>query len=132
MVQWAQRLRFLLLCGVILAGVFASLAGIAVPAYSNSIRHAREAVLKEDLHVLREAIRSYTIDKKRGPGSLGDLIREGYLKSIPEDPMTHANDTWVSGSSTGLRSLNQPDPGIDDIQSGSDETGSDGQSYNNW
>jgi prepilin-type N-terminal cleavage/methylation domain-containing protein len=49
--------------------IIAILAAIAIPAYVSSIRAAREAVLKEDLHVLRDAIDSYTNDKKRTSGS---------------------------------------------------------------
>ncbi len=105
---------------------------IAVPSYISAIRHAREAVLKEDLHVLRAAIDSYTMDKQKGPQSLDDLIQDGYLKSIPEDPMTHAKDTWVTDTSDTLHSLDQTDPGIDDVHSGSEDTSSDGEPYNTW
>jgi general secretion pathway protein G len=72
------------------------------------------------------------MDKQKAPQSLDDLTQDGYLKTIPEDPMTHAKDTWVTNSSDALYSLDQTDPGIDDIHSGSDETGSDGQHYNTW
>jgi hypothetical protein len=82
---------------------------------------AREAVLKEDLHVMRAAIDSYTMDKQKAPQSLDDLIQDGYLKAIPEDPMTHSKDTWVTDSSDALHSLDQTDPGIDDVHSGSQE-----------
>ncbi|MGD0733057.1 MAG: type II secretion system protein [Terracidiphilus sp.] len=105
---------------------------IAVPSYISAIRHAREAVLREDLHVLRSAIDSYTMDKAKAPQSLDDLVQEGYLKVIPEDPMTHAKDTWVTDTSDSLHSLDQTDPGIDDIHSGSEETSSEGDAYNTW
>jgi general secretion pathway protein G len=105
---------------------------IAVPSYIGAIRHAKEAVLKEDLHILRDAIDSYTMDKQKAPQSLDDLNQDGYLKGIPEDPMTHSKDTWVTSTSDAMYSLDQTDPGIDDIHSGSDETGSDGQPYNTW
>ena len=52
---------------------------------------AKEAVLKEDLHVMRNAIDSYTMDKEKAPQSLDDLVQAGYLKSIPTDPMTHSD-----------------------------------------
>ena len=105
---------------------------IAVPVYITNIRHAREAVLKEDLHVLRSAIDSYTMDKQKAPQSLDDLVQEGYLKSIPEDPMTRAKDTWVTDTSDSLHSLDQTDPGIDDVHSGSGDMGTDGQAYSTW
>ena len=105
---------------------------IAVPSYISAVWHAREAVLKEDLHVLRAAIDSYTMDKQKAPQSLDDLVQEGYLKVIPEDPMTHAKDTWVTDTSDSLHSLDQTDPGIDDIHSGSEDTSSEGEAYNTW
>jgi len=108
------------------------LAVVAVPKFVSAIKAAREAVLKEDLHVLRSAIDSYTMDKQKAPQSLDDLVQDGYLKSIPEDPMTHSKDTWVTATSDAMYSLDQTDAGIDDIHSGSEDTGSDGQSYSSW
>ena len=108
------------------------LAVVAVPGYKAAIKSAQEAVLKEDLHILRAAIDSYTMDKQKAPQSLDDLIQDGYLKSIPQDPMTHSNTTWNTDTSDSMHSLDQTDPGIDDVHSGSDETGSDGQPYNTW
>jgi general secretion pathway protein G len=72
------------------------------------------------------------MDKQKAPQSLDDLVQEGYLKIIPEDPMTHSATTWVTDSSDALHSLDQTDPGIDDIHSGSQESGSDGQAYSTW
>lgn len=108
------------------------LASIAIPSYLSSIKNAKEAVLKEDLHVIRDAIDSYTMDKQKAPQSLDDLVQAGYLKSIPADPMTHANDTWVTNTDDTLESLDQTDPGINDVHSGSQEVGSDGQMYSTW
>jgi len=117
---------------MIVMAIIGVLAVIAVPSYVGAMKHAREAVLKEDLHVLRDAIDSYTSDKQKAPQSLDDLIQDGYLKTIPDDPMTHSKDTWVTDSSDALHSLDQTDPGIDDVHSGSQETGSDGQPYSSW
>jgi general secretion pathway protein G len=105
---------------------------VAIPRFTASIKQAREAVLKEDLHVMREAIDSYTMDKQKAPQSLDDLIQDGYLRSIPEDPMTHSKDTWVTDTSDALSSVDQTDPGINDVHSGSQETGTDGQAYSTW
>ena len=66
--------------------IIAILAAIAIPAYVASIRAAREAVLREDLHVMRDAIDSYTNDKDKAPQSLDDLVSAGYLKSLPVVP----------------------------------------------
>jgi general secretion pathway protein G len=116
---------------MIVMAIIGVLAVIAVPSFIGAMKHAREAVLKEDLHVLRAAIDSYTMDKQKGPQSLDDLIQDGYLKSVPEDPMTHGKD-WVTNTSDALYSLDQTDPGIDDVHSASEELGSDGQSYSTW
>jgi general secretion pathway protein G len=117
---------------MIVMAIIAILATLAVPSYVSAIRHAREAVLKEDLMVMREAIDSYTMDKQKAPQSLDDLIQDGYLKTIPEDPMTHSKDTWVTDTSDALYSLDQTEGGIDNVHSGSDEVGSNGQPYSSW
>ena len=117
---------------MIVMAIISVLATLAIPSFIGAIKSAREAVLKEDLHVMRAAIDSYTMDKQKAPQSLDDLIQNGYLRSIPEDPMTHSRETWVTNTSESLSSVDQTDPGIDDIHSGSDETGSDGQPYSAW
>lgn len=108
------------------------LATVAIPSFIASIKNAREAALKEDLHVLRDAIDSYTMDKNKAPQSLDDLVQSGYLKAIPEDPMTHSRETWVTASDDTYQDLDQTEPGINDVHSGSEETGSDGQPYSSW
>jgi general secretion pathway protein G len=108
------------------------LMAIAVPNYVSAIKAAKESVLKEDLHVMRNAIDSYTMDKQKAPQSLQDLVENGYLKSIPIDPMTRTTDTWVPDQSDALHSIDQSDPGIDDVHSGDQENGSDGQPYSTW
>jgi general secretion pathway protein G len=108
------------------------LAAIAIPSYIASIKSAREAVLKEDLHVMRNAIDSYTMDKGKAPQSLDDLVQSGYLKSIPVDPITHSSETWVTATDDTLESVDQSEPGINDIHSGSEQSGSDGQPYSSW
>ena len=105
---------------------------MAVPRFNGAIKMAREAVLKEDLSVMPEAIDSYTVDKQKAPQSLDDLIADGYLKAIPQDPITYTKDSWVAETGDALHSLDQTDPGIDDIHSSSQELGSDGQPYSNW
>lgn len=127
-----QDAGFTLIELMIVMAIVGVLAVVAVPSFVGAIRQAREAVLKEDLHVLRAAIDSYTMDKQKAPQSLDDLIQDGYLKEIPQDPMTRSKDTWVTDTSDSLHSLDQTDPGIDDIHSGSQETGTDGQPYSSW
>jgi general secretion pathway protein G len=108
------------------------LMAIAVPNYISAIKTAKEAVLKEDLHVMRQAIDSYTMDKQKAPQSLQELVENGYLKSIPTDPMTRSTETWVADQSDSMHSIDQTDPGIDDVHSGAQDNGSDGQPYSSW
>jgi general secretion pathway protein G len=108
------------------------LAAIAIPSFISSLRNAREAVLKEDLHIMRNAIDSYTMDKNKAPQSLDDLVQSGYLKTIPIDPMTHTTETWVTSTDDTLQSVDQSEPGVDDVHSGSQQVGSDGQPYSSW
>lgn len=112
--------------------IISILALVAVPAYKAAVREADEAVLKEDLHTMRSAIDSYTADKQKAPQSLDDLVQEGYIRAIPEDPMTHSNSTWVTDSSDMLSSTDQTEPGITDVHSGSQDEGSDGRPYSEW
>jgi general secretion pathway protein G len=108
------------------------LAAVAIPSFISSIKNAKEAALKEDLHVLRDSIDSYTMDKNKAPQSLDDLVQNGYLKEIPQDPFTHSRETWVTASDDTYADLDQTEPGINNVHSGSEETGSDGQPYSAW
>jgi general secretion pathway protein G len=112
--------------------VIGLLAAIAIPAYTTNIKHAREAVLKEDLHIMRQAIDSYTVDKQKAPQSLDDLVQSGYLKTMPTDPFTHRSDTWMTVQADTLATLDQTESGINDVHSGSQETAIDGTAYNTW
>lgn len=105
---------------------------IAVPSYNAAIKSAKESVLKEDLHVMRNAIDQYTMDKQKAPQSLQDLVEAGYLRQIPMDPMNRTTDAWVTEQSDALHSLDQSEPGIDDVHSSDQDTGSDGQPYSSW
>jgi len=132
-----QRMRkqdagFTLIELMIVMAIIGVLTLVAVPSYIQAVKHAREAVLKEDLQTIRSAIDSYTMDKQKAPQSLDDLVQDGYLKAIPEDPMTRSTSTWVTDTSDAMRSLDETDPGIDDVHSGSDQPASDGQPYNTW
>jgi general secretion pathway protein G len=127
-----QESGFTLMELMIVMMIIGILTTLAIPSFNAAIKSAREAVLKEDLRVMRSAIDSYTMDKQKAPQSLDDLVQDGYLKVIPKDPMTQSNESWVTGVSDSLHTLDQTDPGIDDVHSGSQETGSDGQPYSTW
>jgi general secretion pathway protein G len=108
------------------------LAAVAIPSFVAAIKSAKEASLKEDLHVMRDAIDSYTMDKNKAPQSLDDLVQNGYLKEIPQDPFTHSRDTWVTASDDTYADLDQTEPGINDVHSGAQELDSEGQPYSSW
>jgi general secretion pathway protein G len=128
----AAEQGFTLLELMIVMVVIGLLAAIAIPAYTSNIRNAREAVLKEDLHVLRQAIDSYTVDKQKAPQTLDDLVQGGYIKTMPIDPFTHRSDTWITVQSDNLQSLDQTESGIDDVHSGAQMSAADGTSYTTW
>jgi general secretion pathway protein G len=123
---------FTLLELMIVMIIIATLATVAIPSYLNNVRHAREAVLKEDLHTMRTAIDSYTYDKEKAPQTLDDLVQAGYLKAMPKDPFTNRTDTWIPVQDDSLMTIDQTQSGINDVHSGAQETSSEGTSYNTW
>jgi general secretion pathway protein G len=104
---------------------------MAIPIYNNTIRRSKESVLKNNLFTLRTVIDNYTYDKQKAPQSLQDLVSEGYLREVPIDPMTGANN-WRTIMEQAGQSVNQSEPGIFDVKSGSDKTGLDGTPYAEW
>ena len=126
------RSGFTLIELMIVMVIIGLLAAIAVPMYVQSVRHAKEAVLKEDLRTLRSAIDSYTVDKQKAPQTLEDLVQSGYIKSMPKHPFTNRTDTWVPAQADTLMSLDQTDSGINDVHSGAPGAAGDGTSYSSW
>ena len=117
---------------MIVMTIIGILSAIAAPIYLRTVNKSKEAVLKEDLHVMRMAIDSYTVDKEKAPQSLEDLVQGGYLKTMPVDPMTSRADTWVAGQSENLSTIDETAGGIDDVHSGAQGVSSEGTSYNTW
>jgi general secretion pathway protein G len=108
------------------------LSSIALVGYQNSVVRAREAVLLDDLYKLREAIDQYYADKQKWPAALEDLVTDGYLRKIPEDPMTNATDTWQTVPAEADPANPTAEAGIFDVKSGSDKTALDGKPYAEW
>ena len=108
------------------------LMSIAIPIYNRSIVRAKESVLKSNLMTLRTVIDNYTYDKQKAPQQLQDLVSEGYLQKIPMDPMVGNNQSWRTIMEDAAQSVNQSEPGIFDVKSGSDKTGLDGTPYADW
>jgi len=117
---------------MIVMTIIGILSAIAIPSYIRSVQKAKEAVLQEDLHTMRMAIDSYTVDKEKAPQGLDDLVQAGYLKTLPVDPMTSRNDTWITSMSDTLTDINETQGGIDDVHSGSQGLSSEGTTYNTW
>jgi general secretion pathway protein G len=108
------------------------LISMAIPVYQRSIVRAKESVLKNNLFTLRTCLDNYTYDKQKAPQTLQDLVTEGYLREVPLDPMTGSNQTWRTIMEDASQSVNQSEPGIFDVKSGSDKTGLDNTPYSEW
>jgi general secretion pathway protein G len=105
---------------------------MAVPMYQKAIVRAKESVLKNNLFTLRTLIDEYTFDKAKAPQTLDDLVREGYLRQVPVDPMTGTNQTWRLIMEDAMASVNQMEPGIFDVRSGSSQGSLEGTPYSDW
>ena len=116
---------------MIVISILLILLAISIPAYNQSILRAKESVLRQDLFQLRSLISQYTLDKQKAPQSLEDLVTAGYLKQLPPDPTTGKAD-WEAQQEDVTLSVDQQDPGIDDVHSASTQVGSDGTAYNTW
>src|ERR1700704_667369 len=127
-----QQRGFTLIEMIIVCAMISILVGVMVPVYKIHVLHANEAVLKEDLYNMRTAIDQYTQDKNKAPQALEDIVTAGYLHGIPKDPFTHAADTWQTVQEDVLTSIDQTQPGISDVKSGSSLISSEGTAYNTW
>lgn len=112
--------------------VIVILITMAIPIYNKTIIRSKETVLHQNLFTLRTVIDNYTFDKQKAPQSLQDLVTEGYLRTIPVDPMTQSNSTWRIEMEDAMQSVNQSEPGIYNVHSGSDKMGLDGTPYAEW
>jgi general secretion pathway protein G len=108
------------------------LAGMGVVQYRNQVQRTKEAVLKEDLFRMRDAIDQYYADKAKYPTGLDTLVSEGYLRQVPKDPITNSSDTWVTVPSEPDPNNPTADVGIYDVKSGSEETSLEGTKYSDW
>jgi len=119
---------------MIVVAIIVILIGIAAGMYTRSVQRAKEATLKSDLSVMRQAIDHYTLDKEAAPQSLEDLVnpQTQYMREIPTDPMTNAKDWHVDFGDT-VMSPDQSSSGIVDVHSNSDKISPfEGTAYNTW
>jgi general secretion pathway protein G len=123
---------FTLLELVVVMSIIVTLSTIALVQYRQSVVFTKEAVLKDDLFKMKEAIDQYYADKNQYPATLEDLVSNGYLRTMPKDPFTNSTSTWQEIPA-------EPDPsnpiatlGVYSVKSGSDATAMDGSKYSDW
>ena len=109
-----------------------TLAGIALSQHATSVRRAKEAVLKENLHKLNEALDQYNADKGNWPPDLSSLVSENYLRQVPKDPFTESAESWQLEMSEADPSNPDAAPGVRGVKSGAQGTALDGTNYSDW
>jgi general secretion pathway protein G len=128
----AAAAGFTLIELIVVTALIIVLSTVAMVSYQNSVTRAREAVLKEDLFRLRDAIDQYYADKNKWPQALEDLVTDGYVREIPEDTMTNSAETWQTVPAEPVAGSTSAEPGIFDVKSGSDRMALDGTPYVEW
>lgn len=127
MTSKVNKSGFTLIELMVVMAVIAILLSIALPRYFASLEKSREAVLHQDLSLLRETLDKYYGDKGKYPDALDDLVSSKYLRTVPVDPITGSNATWVSIPP------DTPDKGgVYDVRSGAQGVARDGTEYHNW
>ncbi len=117
---------------LIVISLISILAAMGLVQYKNSVLSSREAVLHTDLFRMRDAIDQYYADKGKYPGGLDALVSEGYMRKVPEDPITKSSGSWVTVPAEPDPNSPTSEPGIYDVKSGAQGTGLDGTAYSDW
>lgn len=124
----ARARGFTLIELMVVMAIIASLLSLALPRYFNSVERSRESVLKQDLHIMRDAIDKYFADRGRYPQTLDELAEKRYLRRVPADPITDSVSTWIT--------LPPPEgevrEGVYDVRSGAPGNSLDGEPYESW
>lgn len=100
---------------------------IAAPSYMGRAAKAEEAVLRQNLALMRDALDKHYADAGRYPETLQELVSRRYLRAMPQDPMTHSNGTWIP-----VRPSDPTLGGVYDLRSGARGNGTDGRPYAQW
>jgi len=114
---------------MIVITIIGILITLAQPSYNRAVTAAKEATLKENLFILRDAIDQYYADNAKYPPSLTDLAEKKYIRRVPKDPVTGSAETWSLVYFTDEQGQQQ---GIFDLKSGSEAIALDGTRYNEW
>src|SRR5262245_10408458 len=117
---------------LIVISLISILAAMGLVQYKNSVISSREAVLRTDLFRMRDAIHQYYADNGKYPSALDSLVSDGYMRKVPEDPITKSADTWVTVPAEPDPNNPRAEPGIYDVKSGAQGTGLDGSNYSDW
>lgn len=117
---------------MVVVSLIVLLAGLAMAGYRSAVTLAQEATLRENLFRMRDAIDQFYADRNRYPATLDELVTEGYLRKIPEDPFTRSADTWQIVPAEPDPANPTAEPGVFDVKSGSDRTSLDGTPYADW
>lgn len=112
---------------LVVLAIIATLLTLAAPRYFQHVERSKEAVLRENLATLREAIDQYHADKGAWPESLAALAEARYLRRVPPDPITERSDTWLE-----LPPQEEGATGIGDVRSGAEGQGLDGMPFSEW
>ncbi len=129
--QHKRQSGFTFLELLIVMTIMAIMASVAIPKFMSHIRSARETRLQQDLMVMRDSIDKYTVDKEKAPQSLQDLVTGGYLRALPEDPITKSTDSWRIEMESESLSKDAP-PGIRNVHSGADGNDQNGKAFSEY
>ena len=127
-----RRRGYTLIELIIVMAIISILVSIAVPMYQKSLLRTKESMLHSHLFTLRTVIDEYTFDKQKAPQTLQDLVDQGYLRGVPLDPMTGSTETWRVIMEDSVSTVDQTQPGIYDVRSGSDQKSLEGTPYSEW
>ena len=127
-----SRRGFTLIELMIVMAIITIIVGMAVPIYQKSILRAKESVLRNNLFTMRTQIDEFTYDKQKAPQTLQEMVTEGYLRSVPMDPVTGSADQWKIIMEDASTSSSQSAPGIFDVRSGSPKMSLEGTPYGEW
>ena len=122
-----RRRGFTLIELLVVLAIIATLLTLALPRYFGSVDKSKEAVLKENLFQMRDAISRYHADKGRYPESLDQLASDKYLRKVPLDPVTDSATSWIV-----VRSEDPQKTGVYDVKSGASGKATDGSEYAQW